>query len=85
VPQCAHLPAKVLSAGQRRRVALARVMLGDAVLWILDEPITNLDVSGIQVVESLMAAHLARGGMILTAAHQPLLASHAGTRNLTLH
>jgi len=85
VPQCAHLPAKVLSAGQRRRVALARVMLGDAVLWILDEPITNLDVSGIQVVESLMAAHLARGGMILTAAHQSLLASHAGTRNLTLH
>jgi heme exporter protein A len=84
IPQCADLPVKALSAGQRRRVALARVLLSDALLWILDEPITNLDTAGIQLVEQLMAEHLSRGGMILTAAHQNLLASHPCTRNLTL-
>jgi len=84
VPHCAELPVRVLSAGQRRRVALARVLLCDSVLWILDEPITNLDVSGIALVEELMAAHLAKGGMILTAAHQALLATHSGTRSLSL-
>lgn len=85
IPQCAHLPVKALSAGQRRRVALARVLISDAMLWILDEPITNLDTTGIQLVEDLMASHLARGGMILTAAHQSLLPAHAGTRSLSLH
>lgn len=85
VAHCASLPVKVLSAGQRRRVALARVLLCDAILWILDEPITNLDAAGIELVEGLMAQHLARGGMILTAAHQALLVSHTGTRNLGLH
>ncbi|HEX2584993.1 MAG TPA: heme ABC exporter ATP-binding protein CcmA, partial [Steroidobacteraceae bacterium] len=85
IPQCAHLPVKALSAGQRRRVSLARVLISDTSLWILDEPITNLDTAGIQLVEELMASHLARGGMILTAAHQSLLPSHAGTRSLSLH
>lgn len=85
IPQCASLPVKALSAGQKRRVALARVLMSRATLWILDEPITNLDASGIELVESLMAAHLSLGGMILTAAHQPLLAAHAGTRYLSLH
>lgn len=85
IPQCAELPAKALSAGQKRRVALARVLLSRSTLWILDEPITNLDTSGIEMVESLMAEHLSRNGMILTAAHQPLLAAHAGTRTLSLH
>ncbi len=85
VPQCAQLPAKVLSAGQRRRVALARVLLCDAVLWIVDEPTTNLDAAGIEVVEQLMVDHLSRGGMILTAAHHALLATHAGTRTMYLN
>jgi len=84
IPQCAALPVKALSAGQRRRVALARVLLSDALLWILDEPITNLDAAGIELVEQLMANQLLRGGMVLTAAHQPLLASHPGTRHLCL-
>jgi heme exporter protein A len=61
------------------------VLISDVLLWILDEPITNLDTAGIQLVEELMATHLARGGMILTAAHQNLLPSHAGTRSLSLH
>lgn len=85
IAHCAALPARVLSAGQRRRVALARLLLSPAPLWILDEPITNLDVAGIAAVEALMANHLDGGGMILTAAHQTLLAGHAGVRNLQLH
>jgi len=84
VAQCADLPARVLSAGQRRRVALARVLLCDALLWILDEPITNLDAAGLGLVEELLAQHLQRGGMILTAAHQALLATHTGSRGLSL-
>jgi heme exporter protein A len=84
VSQCAELPVRVLSAGQRRRVALARVLLCECLLWVLDEPITNLDVAGIALVETLMAHHLQRGGMILTAAHQTLLADHASTRALSL-
>lgn len=85
IAHCATLPARVLSAGQRRRVALARLLLSPAPLWVLDEPITNLDVAGIAAVEVLMAGHLDRGGMILAAAHQPLLSGHAGTRSLQLH
>lgn len=85
IAHCAELPGRVLSAGQRRRVALARLLLSPARLWVLDEPITNLDVTGIAVVEALMATHLARGGMILTAAHQPLLAGHPATHGLQLH
>lgn len=84
VMHCAELPVRVLSAGQRRRVALARVLLCDSVLWILDEPITNLDAAGVELVERLMAEHLNRGGMILTAAHQMLLTSHPGARQLSL-
>lgn len=85
IAHCADLPARVLSAGQRRRVALARLLLSPAPLWVLDEPITNLDVSGIAAVEALMAGHLDQGGMILAAAHQSLLPGHAGTRSLQLH
>ncbi len=84
VTQCAHLPARVLSAGQKRRVALARLVLQPATLWILDEPITNLDVRGIATVEAVLAAHLQQGGMILVAAHQPLLAGQPGVRELVL-
>ncbi|MGE0113947.1 MAG: cytochrome c biogenesis heme-transporting ATPase CcmA [Steroidobacteraceae bacterium] len=85
IAQCADLPARVLSAGQRRRVALARLLLSPVPLWVLDEPITNLDVAGIATVEAIMARHLDQGGMILAAAHQSLLVTHAGTHSLQLH
>ena len=85
VAQCADLPARSLSAGQKRRVAIARVILSGAALWILDEPITNLDTAGIECVEACMASHLSGGGSILTAAHQTLLGQHPQVRVLGLH
>jgi len=82
---CADLPARALSAGQKRRVAIARILLLQAPLWILDEPVTNLDVDGIALFERCMARHLQTGGMIIAAAHQRLLHGHAGVRTLELH
>ena len=84
VEACADLPVRALSAGQKRRVALARVMLTRASLWILDEPITNLDKAGIALFESRIADHMRAGGMILTAAHQLLLQGQPGVRTLEL-
>ena len=64
-------PAATLSAGQRRRVAIARVTLAGAPLWILDEPYTNLDRDGAVLVAAIIARHLDAGGAALIAAHQP--------------
>lgn len=66
------LPTKVLSQGQRRRVALARLLVSDARLWILDEPLTALDVGAVALVQELIAEHLARQGMVIFTTHQPL-------------
>jgi heme exporter protein A len=85
ISACADLPVRALSAGQKRRVALARVMLTRAAVWILDEPITNLDATGIALFESRIADHMRSGGMILTAAHQLLLQGEPGVRTLELH
>jgi heme exporter protein A len=84
VESCADLPVRALSAGQKRRVALARIMLTSAALWILDEPITNLDRAGIALFEARIAEHMRAGGMILTAAHQLLLQGQPGVRTLEL-
>jgi heme exporter protein A len=71
-------PARVLSAGQRRRLAMARVMLTAAPLWILDEPFTNLDSGGVLLISGVVAEHLDAGGAALIAAHQgPVISSHA--------
>jgi heme exporter protein A len=85
IPHCADLPVRALSAGQKRRVAIARIFLSQAPLWILDEPITNLDAAGVALFEAFMGAHLDAGGMILTAAHQLLLTARAGVRTLELN
>jgi len=72
VAAVADLPVAQLSAGQRRRVALARLALSRAALWLLDEPTTNLDADGQGAVASLVAAHLAGGGLAVIASHLPL-------------
>jgi len=64
------LPLRSLSAGQQRRVALARMLLADVPLWLMDEPFTNLDREGRALVMRLVKEHLARGGLCVMAAHQ---------------
>jgi heme exporter protein A len=78
------LPARSLSAGQKRRLALARLLLSGATLWVLDEPVTNLDTAGIQLVEELITEHVNRGGLALSAAHQRLLDEAPFLRRLEL-
>lgn len=74
---------KKLSQGQRRRAALARLLLSEAVpLWLLDEPLAALDTGAAALVESLVSAHVARGGMVLYTTHQE--ANVAATRVLNL-
>jgi heme exporter protein A len=72
VADCADLPARVLSAGQRRRVAMARVLAMQASLWLLDEPFTNLDAGGTALMTSLLQAHAQQGGAALVVAHHDL-------------
>lgn len=66
------LPLRVLSAGQQRRVALARMLLSRAPLWMMDEPFTNLDREGQELVRDLIGEHLASGGMCVVASHQDI-------------
>jgi len=66
----AELPMRVLSAGQQRRVGLARLILANAPLWMMDEPFTNLDSDGQALVRELIAEHLAGGGICAMASHQ---------------
>jgi heme exporter protein A len=67
-----HLPAAFLSAGQRRRLSLARLLTVRRPVWLLDEPTTALDTAGQDMLCGLMRDHLARGGMIIAATHMPL-------------
>ncbi len=62
--------ARLLSAGQRRRVGLAALRLSESRLWILDEPTTSLDAQGLLLLREWMSAHLQQGGMALVATHQ---------------
>jgi len=68
----AHLPAAYLSAGQRRRLSLARLVSVQRPVWLLDEPTAALDAAGQELLASLMREHLGRGGLIIAATHGPL-------------
>lgn len=68
----ADVPVRLLSTGQLRRASLARVSLSGAPLWLLDEPANGLDVASLDRLAALVAGHLASGGAILAASHQPI-------------
>jgi len=67
-----HLPAAYLSAGQRRRLSVARLLTVRRPVWLLDEPTNALDTAGQSLFAALMVDHLARGGLIIAATHAPL-------------
>ena len=68
----ARLPAAYLSAGQRRRLSIARLLTVRRPVWLLDEPTNALDTAGQKLFSTLMGDHLARGGLIIAATHMPL-------------
>lgn len=72
IPNLAELPARMLSAGQRRRLALARLAVTSAPLWLLDEPTLGLDAGAVGLVGALLAAHRANSGIVVAATHLPL-------------
>ncbi len=67
-----RLPARYLSAGQRRRLSLARLLAVERPIWLLDEPASTLDTAGQELLADMMATHLSRAGLILAAIHGPL-------------
>lgn len=67
-----ELPVRFLSAGQKRRVLLARLVTRQAVLWVLDEPFTALDVKAVAMLSTLIEEHLAQGGMTILTSHQAM-------------
>ncbi len=66
------VPSRTLSAGQRRRVALARLLINPAPLWILDEPFTAIDIQGQKQIENMITQHVLDGGMAILTSHHPL-------------
>jgi heme exporter protein A len=78
------LPARLLSEGQRRRVALARLIVCNTTLWLLDEVLTSLDSAAISLVRSLIEEHLSNGGMAIVATHQELALSAVSSQRLEL-
>jgi heme exporter protein A len=67
-----HVPVRLLSSGQQKRAALARVVASGAPLWLLDEPLNALDAEGSERLAQIIDRHLASGGAVLAASHQPL-------------
>lgn len=78
------LPVKVLSQGQKKRVALARLLIGKTVLWILDEPLVALDTSAVGMIKELLEQHLAQGGMVVMTTHQEIDIAAISTQQLQL-
>ncbi|UTV27003.1 cytochrome c biogenesis heme-transporting ATPase CcmA [Photobacterium atrarenae] len=78
------VPAGQLSAGQQRRVALARLWISNHPLWILDEPLTAIDKQGVKVLERLFLSHVERGGIVLLTTHQDMFTDSNHLRKIKL-
>jgi heme exporter protein A len=78
------LPARMLSEGQRRRAGLARLLVCDTKLWLLDEVLTSLDKGAVSLVRSLIENHVAGGGIAIVATHQDLELPAGHTKRLEL-
>lgn len=78
------LPTKVLSQGQKKRVALARLLLSTAKLWVLDEPFVALDVAAVDLLQSLIAEHVAGGGMVVLTTHQEVALTSGQIKRIEL-
>ena len=78
------LPARLLSEGQRRRVGLARLLVCNTKLWLLDEVLTSLDKGAVSLVRSLIENHVAGGGIAIVATHQDLESQTGYTKRLEL-
>jgi heme exporter protein A len=78
------LPTRMLSQGQKKRVALARLILSKAPLWILDEPFTALDTDAVALLERLVAAQVAEGGAVVLTTHQEVALTRGEIRRLEL-
>jgi heme exporter protein A len=82
---CANLPVRVLSQGQKRRVALARLWLTDRQLWILDEPFTALDAASVEILTARLSQHMANGGITIMTTHQNVSIGAQFTETLRLN
>ncbi len=78
------LPTKVLSQGQKKRVALARLLLSTAKLWILDEPFVALDVKAVDLLQTLIAEHVAQDGIVIMTTHQEVALTSGQIQRLCL-
>tara|TARA_Y100001936_G_scaffold245736_1_gene288282 strand:+ start:9173 stop:9787 length:615 start_codon:yes stop_codon:yes gene_type:complete len=79
------IPIKSLSQGQRRRVTLARLLVSNTVLWILDEPLVALDASAVLLIKDILERHLKKGGMIVMTTHQDINISAIKIKRLQLN
>lgn len=77
-------PVQTLSAGQKRRLSLARLLITHNQLWILDEPFTSLDKQGVELIENLMMDHTRQGGMVIMTSHQDLTLPHLDLQRVHL-
>jgi heme exporter protein A len=78
----ADLPARVLSQGQARRLALSRLLIAPRPIWLLDEPAAGLDAQGRDLLDALIGAHRGHGGIVIAAVHEPLGAAATVTLDL---
>jgi heme exporter protein A len=81
---CEDLPTKLLSQGQKRRVAMARLLTSTARLWVLDEPYTALDSAAVQTVQHMISEHVAAGGLVVLTTHQEVAIDRVPVRHIHL-